>query len=477
MTSRYNFLHQSKMTTLLGMNSSISLDSIGCFRSELAKACGEKTSAALRRWHGDQVRLGYLKEGQDFVVVRQSPDQRRHDDDIFYFQKAVELCKQRRPGKAKNFSPIELRSLRSMGFQIVEGQVVKRLQLNLFASSELGFLEEVEKEVGGISPFSSLRIQNFDGIKIIQRHTDGYLRADKFCQAIGQNWTNIYSQIYDTNTDIGLRLQMLASVFRTDVSTLVQVIQEDISKPAEVWIHPSFAHSLAQMFNSVLAEALYNNGFDIRFSDKPSPQLTENSELARRINTLSEAVSEAMKSVERQFNNINKILLGISREQQQQKISDFWNQKIQRYTEGRIETPFEFWKVLKQRPTVATQTHFPYVYVIIVYPPHNIVGFPDIFYVGRSSVQPSSRFSSHDGLKSVETLERYGYSYEIRYYESEIFSIPAELQRMERALQLALDPYWELLDDKKRQKAKRGELLTGGLFTRLLPRVEIPRVS
>ncbi|MBW4524037.1 MAG: hypothetical protein KME18_02405 [Phormidium tanganyikae FI6-MK23] len=188
-----------------------------------------------------------------------------------------------------------------------------------------------------------------------------------------------------------------------------------------------------------------------------------------------ELLEEAIKKIDYQRKHYEHLIQSfdsLKENIKNQHIFELWNQKIQKYTEGAISTPLQYWNVFKQKPTKATRTKFPFIYVIIVYAPH-IQRLPEVFYVGQSSQQPYERFSNHNGLKSVEALMKYGYTYEIRYFESKRFQINAVINTTETALRAALSPYWEHLTAEQRDKIKRGELISDGLFGCLFTKDEL----
>ncbi|MBW4524036.1 MAG: KilA-N domain-containing protein [Phormidium tanganyikae FI6-MK23] len=239
------------MAILLGTGISISLDSIGCFRAELARACGA-LPASMRRWHRVQVRAGRLKEGRDFIIVRQSPHERHHDDDVFYFYEAIKICQKRTAKKQIDLSLIQLDTLRAHGLQMIDGQVVRRNQLRLF---EIGQSANITSASEGIHPdlFSTLILRQYNGVNVLQRCTDGYIKVDKLCQAVGENWSRFEEQLSDPSTKLGVYAQMLNSTPRSYKMPLVQELECDDPIFQGNWADPRIVRRIAEGIDIVLA--------------------------------------------------------------------------------------------------------------------------------------------------------------------------------------------------------------------------------
>jgi len=462
------------MAIVIGAGHSISLDSVGCFRSEIANACGEKSCASLRRWHGKQVKTGRLKEGQHFVVVRQAPDEKHHDDDVFYFLEAIKICQSRRPGKSIDMARLNLKTLRQHGLKVVEDQVVRREQLSIFAEVQQDPSENrfSEFEANNSDVFSAIVWRKYNRVKIPQRRTDGYIHADKLCQSGDKRWSEFRDQFHNPDTELGNYLLLLVSKMQTSRSILIQKLQNFEAGLRGTWIHPRVAHRVAQEIDQTLSKTV-----DLWSLDIAGEVQNFNSTIFENILDKIDEVDRKIDKVDRKTSNLLLELKGLKGEQLQQSVFNNWNYKINYHTEGKISLPLKHWKVFKSRPTKATRTDFPFVYIIIAYPQHELQGHPDILYVGISGGQPSDRFSNHDGLISIEALEKYGYRYEVRYYESNLFQIPGELQITEKAIQAALKPYWEYLTPGQRTLIRQGKLVVDGLFTRLYTRGELSKVS
>lgn len=463
------------MAILSSLSESITLDSVGCFRSELSKACGEN-AASLRRWHGEQVQSGRLKEGRDFVRVRQSPDERYDDDAVFYFYEAVKLCKRQRTKKRIDLNLVNLDTLRNHGLTIADGQVVWRdqlkLEISLFNSSSHTTVEGFEaSELNNL--FSLLIPRQYNDTIILQRCTDGYIEADKLFLAVGRRWKEFENQVNDPSTNLGLYVQVLTSTPRLYTMPLVQKSECSDSRFRGSWIHPHLARRIIEEIDPVLVRLVELWETDLERRSLYS--VTKSEVLLKKQQDLLE---EALKVVRRTERDVNKMCNGFERfrkDQDRLHIFEDWNRKIQRHLEGKISVPLQNWAVLKQRFGKATRTRFPFVYIIISHSKQSYES-PEVFYVGQSKQQPNQRFSSHDGVKSLRMMESYGYEYEIRYFESPLFQISGELDITERALQVALDPYWLRLNAEEHELLKNGKLLEDRLFDCLPTRNEIANI-
>lgn len=470
------------MAIIVGAGHSINLDSFGCFRSEIARVCNERSCHSLRRWHGDQVKAGRLQENRDFVVVRDAPNVKHQNDDVFYFRAAIELCRLRRPGKPLDIGLLPLKPLRDYGFTIVDGQVVKRLQLsllNLATESLVDRLEEIsvlpdEAEANNSDIISTTIARRFNGVSIRQRSTDGYIHAEHLCRSVGLQWKEFQAQFKNPNTEMGAYLKLQSLVMGLQTSCLIQTLQVNESGLRGTWLHPDIARWLAERLSPELAYEVEGWKLDVEAGESQQHKSIP----AEVENAITKIVANEVKKLGHTLER--KLLTMFLQEREaikRNRVFAQWDQTIRQAAGDTIRQPLYSWKVLKRRPTTATKTTYPFIYIIIIDPPHELQGYPEIFYVGISSQTPSDRFSNHDGLKSVEALEKHGYKHTIYYYESFRFAVRTDLKILEITLQAALKPYWEHLSPEQRSLMKQGKLITTGLFPRLYTREELAEAS
>lgn len=474
------------MENLLGADYSFVLNSVGCFRIDLCRTCGDNPHS-LRRWHQDQLKVGRIKEWRDFVVVRESPGEIYQDDCIFYFRSAIRVWEKSK-GREVDSLPISLKTLHQYGFQIIGQEVVKRNQLNLFDLNK-GTSQDAKPDLHTSNAFNTLLLRQSNRGTVLQRYTDHYFNAATLCRVGKKRWSEVKKELDAPNSRLGSHLRVLELELGISINNLVQTRTVNPQGKTETWLHPRVAFAIAQDICPDFAEQIYiwestdkkerviSSTPAVRFPDDFLKNCKE--ELK---SFLSDSLDRNQRELLMQFANLKKEqekrIFDIF-QNQQKKLTwlDSWNQEIRKLLDRTIPIPLQYWKSLTCKPNRNTETSFPFVYVIVVYPESCHQGNPEVFYVGQSRQQPYERFGNHDGLKSIEAITKYGFSYEIYYYESPDFEDKVTLDRIETALELALNPYWVNLSPQQHILMKRGELIAGELFKRLYTKAELKKIA